>query len=88
MKISEQDKEKARKDIVSILLEEVKKIGTDIRSSNLPSKIQSAQLDVIIDTISFLINYDENITILKEYYRNKQKKEDEDISKKKLERVD
>ena len=81
MKISEQDKEKARKDIVSILLEEVKKIGTDIRSSNLPSKIQSAQLDVIIDTISFLINYDENITILKDYYRNKQKKKDEDISK-------
>ena len=79
MKISEQDKEKAKKDIVSILLGEIKIISDNIRSSNLPSKIQSTQLDVIIDTISFLINYEENIAVLKDYYKNKQKKEDKDI---------
>ena len=69
------------KDIIKQqIIEEITKFlqvkGENIRSSNKSLDIQVTQMDILLDTMHFLQDYDENVKILNEYrirknYQNK-----------------
>lgn len=71
MRISEEEKHKAKEDIISSLLNYIKDISIQIKHSKTPIKQQSIQMDVIVEVFHFLSNYDENVEALKQYYRQK-----------------
>lgn len=73
MKINNQQKQKAKEDIISTLLDYIKTISLKIKCSELPIKQQLEQMDVIVEVFHFLINYDENVMALKQYYKQKDK---------------
>lgn len=71
MKINDDERHRAKQEIISTLLNYIKDISVKIKCSKIPLKQQLVQMDVIVELFHFLINYDENVEALKQYYRQK-----------------
>ena len=66
----------AKQVMIDKLVNSIRDLSTDTRTNpylSLGDKI--TQVDVVLDTIRFLSNYDENVQVLNKYYARKRKED-------------
>ena len=64
----------AKQIMIDKIVEAIKNFGEETRNDKDTSlKDKCIQVDVLLDTIKFLDNYDENIKVLNDYYTKKDK---------------
>lgn len=66
----------AKQAMIDKIVNSIRDLSVDTRTNpylSLGDKI--TQVDVILDTIRFLSNYDENVQVLNKYYTRKQKED-------------
>lgn len=66
--------------MVKKLIKTIQTIGEDINTDDkLSIKVKSSQMDVLIQTLHFLTNYEENVKVLHDYWlgRNKDNSNEE-----------
>ena len=60
-----------KQEMITDIIKLLQKEGMKLQEANIPIKDQLACLDVILDSIKFLRDYDENTKILNQHYINK-----------------
>lgn len=58
-----------KKQIIDELVQLIEQKGRELQASDLPAKDQLPQVDVLLDTIRFLDQYDTNVQVLNRYWR-------------------
>ena len=71
---SEEDRE-FRKQIIGEVSELIMQKGKEIQDSDMPTTEQLAKVDVLLDTVHFLSDYDENVKVLNKYWLEKKWKQ-------------
>ena len=67
---SEEDRE-FRKQIIDEVSELIMQKGKEIQDSDMPTMEQLTKVDVLLDTVHFLSDYDENVKVLNKYWLEK-----------------
>lgn len=61
---------KAKEVMIDKIVDAIKNFGAQVRANeNLSLSEQIAQVDVLLDTIKFLDNYEENVKVLNEHHQ-------------------
>lgn len=65
-----------KEDIIKLIMIELQKLGIDVQKDKSKSLDErTVKADVLLDTMHFLKDYDENVKVLDKYWRAKRRKQ-------------
>ena len=62
---------KGQESVKNEIIEKIRLLGEEVRNSDNTLETKTNQVDVLLDTIRFLENYDENVQVLNRYWIKK-----------------